>query len=94
MPMPRAGGIDRVDDLDRDAVQADLAGVGQDQPDEDLHQRRLAGPVLAEDAVDPPPVEGQVHAVARRHLPEPLGDADELDCGWGAGLPTRRRPGG
>ena len=35
------------------AVQPDLPGVGQHQADQHLHQRRLAGTVLAEDAVDP-----------------------------------------
>ena len=54
-----ARGFDRVDDLDGLAVQADLPGVGQDQPDQHLHQRRLAGPVLAEDAVDLAAVAGR-----------------------------------
>ena len=52
------GGVDRVVDPHRFAVEADLAGVGQDEPDQDLHQRRLAGAVLPEDAVDPPTVRG------------------------------------
>ena len=44
--------LDGIDDLDHFAVQSDLARVGQDQADQHLHQRRFAGTVLAEDAVD------------------------------------------
>ena len=75
------GGVDRVDDLHGCAVQPDLAGVGQDEADQDLHQRRLAGAVLAEDAVDAPTVQREVDAVAGDDPPEPLGDADQLHGG-------------
>ena len=34
------------------AVEQDLAGVGPVQPGEDVHQRALAGAVLAEQGVD------------------------------------------
>ena len=46
------GGGQRVGDHRALAVDRDRPLVGLDQPDEDLHQRRLAGAVLAEHAVD------------------------------------------
>ena len=73
-----SGGIDRVDDLDLDAVQADLTGIGQDQPDEDLHQASTCQPRSHRGSTWAPME--PVHA-ARRHLPEPLGDADEPTAG-------------
>ena len=70
-------------------MQSDLPGVGQDQADQHLHQRRLAGPVLAEDAVDPAAVQREVDVVAGDDPPEPLGDVDELRGGRGVGRPAR-----
>ena len=42
----------RTADAHRLAVDADLAGVGLVEAVDDVHQRRLAGAVLADDAVD------------------------------------------
>ena len=52
MLMPSARASRRRGDLHRLAVPADLAVVGPDGAVDDLHQRRLAGAVLAEDGVD------------------------------------------
>ena len=57
------------------SVDRDRAGVGQNEPDQDLHQRRLAGTVLAEDAMDPPAMQSEVDAVACNDGAEPLGDS-------------------
>ena len=83
------GGIDGIDDLHLLPVQLDLAGVGQHEADEHLHQRRLAGAVLAEDAVDAAAVQRDADAVAGDDLPEVLGDVDEFHGGRGAELPAR-----
>jgi hypothetical protein len=48
-------------------------------PVEDLHQGRLAGPVLADDGVDLTGQDGEVHVVVGDHSGEPLGDSPELD---------------
>src|SRR5690606_105916 len=42
----------RAQNLDRPAVEQDLAGVRLIDPGEDLHQRRLAGTVLAHERMD------------------------------------------
>ena len=68
----------RVGDPPHLAVDLDLAAVGRDEPDQDLHQRRLAGAVLAEDAVDLAAVEVEVDAVAGDDVAVALGDP----CGW------------
>ncbi|TPW11055.1 MAG: putative ABC transporter ATP-binding protein YufO [Acidimicrobiaceae bacterium] len=82
-------GIDRVHDLYLPTVEPDLPGVGEHETDEHLHQRGLAGAVLAEDAVDLPPVQREAHPVAGDDLAEVLGDVDELHSGRGAVPPTR-----
>ncbi len=82
--------LDRIVDAHQFAVEADIAGVGQYEPDQHLHQRRLARAVLPEDAVDPPTVEGQVDAVAGDHSTEALGDPDQLDGGRGQIVPARQ----
>ena len=55
------------------------SGIGQNQPDEHLHQCGLAGTVLTQDAVDTPPVQGQVDLIAGDDPPETLGYAGEFD---------------
>ena len=76
--------------VDHFAVQSDLAGVGKDQADQHLHQRRLAGAVLAEDAVDAAAMQREVDLVAGDDPPEPFGDVDELRGGRGVGSPPTR----
>ena len=46
---------------------------------EDLHQRRFAGAVLAEQAVDTPGLERKAHAMQHANRPERLDDLAEFD---------------
>jgi hypothetical protein len=57
------------------AIEGDLAGVRQVGPREHLDQRRLAGPVLAEQAVHLAGGDVEVHPVQRAHPGELLDDA-------------------
>ena len=52
IPMPAGDGVGRAAELDGLAPEQDLARVGLVQPEHRVHQRALAGPVLAEQAVD------------------------------------------
>ena len=58
---------------------SDLALVGAVQPVEDVHERRLAGAVLAEEGVDLALLDGQVDVVVGDHAGEPLRDAAKLE---------------
>src|SRR5690606_7215470 len=81
--------VDRVAGAaDRDllAVHEDLAGVGLLEPVEDLHQRRLAGAVLADQRVDLAPLDLEVDVVVREDEPEALGDAPHTDRWRHAGV--------
>ena len=49
---PARDGVGRLADRDWAPVEQDLALVGRRQPVEDVHQRRLAGAVLAEERMD------------------------------------------
>ena len=89
---PRPDRRQAVRDRRRHAVDADLARVGVVEAVEDRHQRRLAGAVLADDAVDRPLLDPEVDVLVGLDRPEALGDADELD---GRGRPrstVRRAP--
>ena len=79
---------------------ADLAGVGPVEPVEDVHQRALAGAVLAEQGVDLAGAQVEVDAVVGDDAGEALDDAAHLDgergrrCGRRRGVRTavmRRR---
>src|SRR5690606_4643341 len=65
--------------VERLAVEAHLALVGPVEAEEDVHEGRLARPVLAQQGVDLTALDGEVHALARDDAGEPLGDAPELD---------------
>ena len=52
MPMPGAHGVARAGEGDRDVVDEDLAVVGVVEPVQHVHERALAGTVLAEQRVD------------------------------------------
>ncbi len=67
----------RAVDLDLAAVHEDLAAVGLVQPVDDVHQRRLAGSVLAEQAEDLSPAHVQRDRVVGEHAGECLRDAYE-----------------
>ena len=71
-------GADRVAgaaELDRLAVDEDLALVRPVEAGEDVHQRGLAGAVLAEQAEDLARPDRQVHVGIGDDAAEPLGDA-------------------
>ncbi len=61
------------------AVDGDRALVGPVRAVERLHQRRLAGAVLADDGVDGTGAHGQVDAVVGDDTREPLDDVAQLD---------------
>ena len=65
------------------AVDPDDPPIGLVEAVEDVHQRRLAGAVLADDAVDRAGGDPQIDAPVGVDRPEALVDADQLD---------RRRP--
>ena len=65
-------------DADGLPTDVDGAAVHAGQPVEDAHQRRLAGPVLAQQGVDLTPRQGEVHAVVRDKAAEALGDASQI----------------
>jgi hypothetical protein len=60
-------------------LHEDLAAVGLVEPVEDVHQRRLAGTVLAEERVHLPAAEVEVDVVVREHTRKLLGDPAELE---------------
>ncbi len=62
-----------------DAVDDDRALIGLQQPVQHVHQGRLAGPVLPQQAVDLAGHDVQVDAVVGHQRPEPLGDAPQLE---------------
>ena len=61
------------------AVEQDLAGVGRVEPVEDVHQRRLARAVLAEQRVHLAATKVEVDVVVRENAWEPLGDRAQLE---------------
>src|SRR5207253_3043987 len=61
------------------SVDPDRPLVRPEQPREDSDQRRLAGPVLAEQAVHLAAPELQVYAIVRAHAWERLRYPDQLD---------------
>ncbi len=75
------GIVRRVDDH-RLAADADLAAVGLVEAVEDRHQRRLAGAVLADDAVDGAALDFQMDVAVGMDRAETLVDADKLDCSF------------
>ncbi len=56
-------GVTGIGEMDRVAVDADLARIGVHQAEQDVHQRRLAGAVLPQQAVDLARLESEVDAV-------------------------------
>ena len=66
------------------AVDAHFAGVGLDDAGENVHQRRLAGAVFAEQRMNLPAMQIEVHATERLNAAEALDDA-------GHGKQRRRR---
>ena len=65
--------------MDGLAADADLAGVGLVDAGEDLHQRRLAGAVLADQRGDLAGIERQADIVERAHAGEGFRDAGKRE---------------
>ena len=77
-------GMDRIAgraDGDRLAADADLAGIGLVEAVEDRHQRRFAGAVLTDDAVDRAALDREVHVLVGVNGAEALVDGDEFNGG-------------
>ena len=79
MPMPWAMASLTPWKLDLLAADADRALVGLVEAEHDVHQRALAGAVLAEQAVDLALVERQVDVLVGDDAGERLGDAADLE---------------
>ncbi len=79
MPMPAAIASPGPLKLTGFAVEQDLALVGLVQPVEHVHQGRLAGAVLAEQAVDLARLDDEVDVVVGHEAAEPLGDAAQFE---------------
>ena len=73
-------GARRIADLDRGALPFDRSGVGLDDAVDDLHQRRLAGTVLAQHRVDLAGKHVERDAVVGHHRRVDLGDAVEREA--------------
>ena len=89
--MPSASAARRAAEMRRTPVDAHLTAAECLVTGEDLHQRRFAGAVLAEQAVDAPGFERKAHAMQHAHRPERLDDLVELNgdthralCSFGA----------
>ena len=80
-PDPCVDRVVRRAELDRLAVEQDLALVGPVEPVEDVHQRRLAGAVLAEEGVHLAAAQVEVDVVVREDAREALRDAAQLEDG-------------
>ncbi len=59
---------------DRLAGDKDLPLVRPVRPRKDLHERRLARAVVADEGADLPGVDGEVSAIESAHMPEPASD--------------------
>ena len=70
--------VGRAMDRGRAAVEDDLTGVRPNQSIDDVHQRRLAGPILPQKRVDLAPLDDQVHIVIRPEVSEGLDDPTKL----------------
>ena len=79
MLIPRSMASDGLVDRDRLAVEEDLALVRAGEPVEDVHQGRLAGPVLAEQRVDLARAHVEVDVVVGDHAGIALRDAAHLE---------------
>ena len=63
-------------------AQADCSTVGLVEPEQDLHERRLAGAVFAHQRVDRPRLHAQAHPVVGHQPAKRLRDVGEFHCRW------------
>src|SRR5205823_6309027 len=75
------------------AVDQDLAAVRLDDPVQDVHQRALAGAVLADECVDLALADLEIDAIVREHAGKLFRHALHLDS-QGMRAPTLPSPGG
>ena len=87
---PRGTGGVRICCGQRLALDADYAAVGVLDPGDDLHEGRLAGPVLTQKPPDFARLDGEGHFVAREDGTETLGDALDLEHGFHGPHPRQR----
>ncbi len=89
MPIPAAMASSGRRSRSRLAVEDHLAGVGLDEAGQDLHQGRLAGAVLAEQAVQLALLRrSRIDAIVGPHRAEVLVDVPQLRGASGAYLPA------
>ena len=91
----RLRGDDRIGFTQR-ALDQNLAGVGGERAGEDVHQRRLAGAVVADQTDALSALDGKIHAVERVDGAEMLFDAVQLNnigacLGHSQQVPSRTR---
>ena len=80
-PEPTIGILVSADPLFAEHVDEYLAGIGTDQAEQDLHERRLAGPVLANQRVNLGRTQVEVHAVVGEHVTVLLHDLAHGNAG-------------
>jgi len=78
IPARRASRGDQPE-ADRHPIEAHFALIGRVHPDEDPHQRRLAGSVLPDQRVDLTGGQREIHATHGLDATEPLGEAARLE---------------
>src|SRR5215212_3583867 len=69
---------------DRLTIDPDLTFVRVVEPEQDVHQGRFAGAVLAQQSVNLAATNRELDAVIGHDTGEPLDDPPHLDCGRGA----------
>jgi hypothetical protein len=86
---PVLDGVSWATDPDWLIVQEDLAVVGLQQTIEDVHQGRLASPVLTEQRVDLARLDREVDVVVGDEVAETLGDAAQFESQRNLPKPVR-----
>ncbi len=81
---PQRAGFKGRGDAHLPPLEPDQAGIGLQGAGHDLHQRRLPGTIVADQADDLPRVKLERHPIQRVDGAEPLVDADKLQDGLGA----------
>ena len=86
---PGALRLERMRELDARPVELDLAGIREVHAGQDLHERALAGAVLAHQRVDLTREQSEVDRVQRLRVTEPLVDGTHLEnrCAHGVRMP-------
>ena len=79
----RGDRILRRTDVDAPAADQDFAGIGTVEPVDDVHQRRLARAIFADEAVDAAAGGRERHSPVRVHGAKPFVDAAQFERGRG-----------